>query len=362
MRVRVELSEQQDARAHAREHAADRLPDRTPYGLHRVATGDVDVVFRPPLPPAARTLSRVVRNRLGGYDVVGATAGALDRDRARADVVLCMDERAGFPAALGPGPPVVSHLIWVGRPDSYGRARRAVVHRALDRLAGAFTTTPSLRDDLLAAWDLDPSRVVAVRPGIDTGFFPPQPFPTSTDETSPDPTPVVVSAGDDRFRDHGTLVAALDGLRRRGLPVRLELATTLADAQVPAGLGVLHRRRMEGGMRALYRRASVVAVALQPTTRGSGTSVVLEAAASARPVVATRTPAMAALVADGERGLLVEPGDPTAFGDAVAALLADPDRARRMGAAARTWVEGAHTSAHMADDVRRVLRGALRPS
>jgi type III pantothenate kinase len=40
-------------------------------------------------------------------------------------------------------------------------------------------------------------------------------------------------------------------------------------------------------------------------------------------------------VADGETGLLVPPRDPAALAGALAELLADPDRRRRFGAAAR---------------------------
>jgi glycosyltransferase involved in cell wall biosynthesis len=106
----------------------------------------------------------------------------------------------------------------------------------------------------------------------------------------------------------------------------------------------------------MYRRSGVVALAAQPSNRGTGSTVVLEAAASARPVVATRNPAMEDLVGtDGSRGLLVPPGDPQAFADALASLLADPPRAQAMGAAARTWLEQNHTTAHMAADIRTVL-------
>ena len=113
------------------------------------------------------------------------------------------------------------------------------------------------------------------------------------------------------------------------MDAHLELATTRRDVDLDEPWAHLHRQRMEGGVRDMYRRAGVVGLALHPSTRGSGSTVVLEAAASARPVVATRTPAMEALIADGERGLLVEPGNADAMADALATLLADPERARR---------------------------------
>jgi glycosyltransferase involved in cell wall biosynthesis len=67
--------------------------------------------------------------------------------------------------------------------------------------------------------------------------------------------------------------------------------------------------------------------------------VVLEAMAQGKPVVATAVGGTPELVLDGETGILVPPGDVAALTDALAALLADPERARRMGEAGRERVE-----------------------
>jgi glycosyltransferase involved in cell wall biosynthesis len=52
-----------------------------------------------------------------------------------------------------------------------------------------------------------------------------------------------------------------------------------------------------------------------------------------RPVVATDVGDLGAVVADGETGLLVPPGDPAVLAAAIGRLLDDPDLATRMGAA-----------------------------
>jgi glycosyltransferase involved in cell wall biosynthesis len=71
-----------------------------------------------------------------------------------------------------------------------------------------------------------------------------------------------------------------------------------------------------------------------------GTPVaVLEAGAAGLPVVATRHEGIADVVVDGETGLLVEEGDVDGMGDALVELLTDPERARRIGRAARERVE-----------------------
>ncbi|MDL5159896.1 glycosyltransferase family 4 protein [Actinomycetospora termitidis] len=350
MRIRVELPEQSDVDAHTAANARGEVPDRTPYGLHHLGEADdVELEFRRPLTGRTAWLARKVRNRLDGYEPVAELAGAVGRRRA--DVVFTMDERTGFPAALLPGgPPVVSGLVWVQGPERYPRAARPVVGKALDRLAGIVTLNPGLYDDLVHGWGLDPAKVHPCRFGIDTEFFGVRPWSEAT--------PLVAGVGDDEDRDHPLLVEAVSRLAGRR-EVRLEIGTTMAGVEIPEHLGVVHRRRMEGAVRAMYGRSSVVALALHPTTRGAGSTVVLEAAASGRPVVATRTAAMEALI-DPSRGILVDPEDADALADAIGSLLDDPDRARAMGETARAWVTEHHSSAQMAADFRDVMRDVVR--
>jgi phosphatidyl-myo-inositol dimannoside synthase len=79
-------------------------------------------------------------------------------------------------------------------------------------------------------------------------------------------------------------------------------------------------------------------------TRGAGLDVegfgivFLEASASGVPVVAGRSGGAPETVLDGETGLVVDGWDVGAIAASVSDLLADPDRAARMGAAGRQWV------------------------
>ena len=60
----------------------------------------------------------------------------------------------------------------------------------------------------------------------------------------------------------------------------------------------------------------------------------MEAMSTGRPVIASRTGGLADLVADGETGLLVQPGNPLELRQAIERLLANPDLRKRMGQAA----------------------------
>ena len=79
-------------------------------------------------------------------------------------------------------------------------------------------------------------------------------------------------------------------------------------------------------------------------TRGAGLDVeglgivYLEASATGVPVVAGRSGGAPETVRDGRTGVVVDGWDVGAIAATVADLLADPDRAARMGAAGRRWV------------------------
>jgi len=64
----------------------------------------------------------------------------------------------------------------------------------------------------------------------------------------------------------------------------------------------------------------------------------LEAMACGTAVVGSRTGGIPEVVADGETGLLVPPGEPQALAEALNALILDPDRAAVMGQAGRKRV------------------------
>jgi glycosyltransferase involved in cell wall biosynthesis len=70
-----------------------------------------------------------------------------------------------------------------------------------------------------------------------------------------------------------------------------------------------------------------------PSRADRGATSALEAMAAGRPVVASRWPGLAEVVADGETGVLVPPGDKAALARETRLLLDDSERRRRMGEA-----------------------------
>jgi glycosyltransferase involved in cell wall biosynthesis len=96
-----------------------------------------------------------------------------------------------------------------------------------------------------------------------------------------------------------------------------------------------------------YRAADVFAL---PSSREGLPVALLEAMATALPCVASRLPgATDTVIADGENGQLVPPGDVEALASALAHMLQDPQRAARLGAAGRATVESRFASGRVAD-------------
>lgn len=87
--------------------------------------------------------------------------------------------------------------------------------------------------------------------------------------------------------------------------------------------------------------------------------VIIEGMAAARPVVATRGGAVPEIIVEGRTGLLVPMADPVAMAAAICTLLADPDRAARMGRSARDRVAAHFTIHHTARGVQAAYHELL---
>ena len=96
------------------------------------------------------------------------------------------------------------------------------------------------------------------------------------------------------------------------------------------------------------------------TSINEGTPVaVIEAMASARPVVATRVGGVADVVEHERTGLIVPGGDAEACTQAVLRLLGDPEQAAQMGRAGREVALARYGSERLVEDVRRLYLSLL---
>jgi len=87
---------------------------------------------------------------------------------------------------------------------------------------------------------------------------------------------------------------------------------------------------------------------------------VLESMAMGKPVIATRVGGIPEMIEDGVHGILVPPGDVPALCAAMRTLLADPDKARQYGEAARRRVADQFTLERQIRQLLEIVEPAFR--
>jgi glycosyltransferase involved in cell wall biosynthesis len=163
-------------------------------------------------------------------------------------------------------------------------------------------------------------------------------------------------------KDHATLLRAFASVHERLPTARLAILGSgpleAATRSLARELGVEDAVSLPGrtAPRDWLARADVFA----HTSRWEGFGIVLlEAMLAALPVVATHVSAVPEIVVDGGTGLLTEAGDAGKVAAALEALLADPARARELGAAGRRRARDEFSVAAMARRTRAVYDEVL---
>ncbi len=146
----------------------------------------------------------------------------------------------------------------------------------------------------------------------------------------------------------GELVEAARRMRASGEPVRVTLVG-LPDPENPGSIpeSQLRSWQRDGLVNWLGYCEDVVdvwrdaTIAALPTTYGEGVpKALIEAAACARPIIATDVPGCREIVRHGETGLLIPAGNTDALVDAIRRLARDPVLRRRMGEKGREHAAG----------------------
>lgn len=339
------------------------------YGLDELAARGNNVRHNlegmPPLwARTVGTMSKAALERAGGYGGDFATVLGSLADANRADVVLSTVDTVGIPLMLlRRAGRLRSPLVYtaIGLPERLARLRTERMRRLYARALASSSTVLAYSqyeaDEVRAylAGHAESTRVGFVPFGVDEHAFAPVNTQPSVD---------VVMVGADPHRDvelfvrvaHETpgrtfhLVTTADRARSlSSAPPNLQIETDVPLDDV--------RRRLEG--------ARVVALPVRDNSYSGATTVLLQAMALAKPVVVTRTRAIATGygLSDGDNCRLVDPGDSAGFGRALMSVLRDEWHARSVGARARRTVEDGLTWDRYVDRIEATLReaSAARP-
>ncbi|MEU3526018.1 glycosyltransferase [Streptomyces sp. NPDC038707] len=214
----------------------------------------------------------------------------------------------------------------------------AEVHRAAELLTAGDTQARRWQERCGA----DRARIRTVYPGTAVERFAEPGEP----ELPSDPDTLVWAGPVDPAKDLVTLLHAFAEVRREEPKARLRVVGTPSGTEGAAHLGhcrALAARLFPGGTEGdqpvsfeetgepdAYAAATVVVLSSRAEGFPAG---LVEAMLSGRATVSTDVGAVVEVI--GGTGLVVPPGDPTALAEACVALLRDPGRRARLGAAAR---------------------------
>jgi glycosyltransferase involved in cell wall biosynthesis len=195
--------------------------------------------------------------------------------------------------------------------------------------------------------------------GVDTHHFIPSEVPRGV--------PVILLASRLLWdKGIGEFVQASRHLRKEGVAARFALAgrsdpgnpAFIPQAQVEAWTreGVIEWWGWIEDMPKAMARTSIVCL---PSYREGLPTVLIEAAACGRPVVASDVPGCRLAVQDGVSGLLVRERDAAALAEGLRRLIQDPGLCQEMGRAGRCLVEEMFSSSRILDAILRVYAKAL---
>jgi glycosyltransferase involved in cell wall biosynthesis len=331
------------------------------FGLDEIAARGVDVrhnLERDSRTPLWARAAAAAANRplyaAGGYGGDFASVLASLRQVNAADVIFSTVDTVGIPLILLKRaglvrPPLV--YVSIGLPERLeqlrGERMRNLYRTALGKAAAVVAYSENeagwLRDWLAPGGPL----VVFVPFGVDVDVFRPV-------EAEPDAD--VLSVGVDPRRDFELLVAIAE--RNPELSFRIVAGAGRARSlgELPANVALETDIPLEQ-VRSRLAGARCVALPVRDNSYSGATTTLLQAMAMARPVIVSRTAAIAAgyELADGVNCRLVEPGDEQGFERALLETLTGAAAARSLGSRARQTVERSFSWQRFTDALWEVL-------
>lgn len=230
----------------------------------------------------------------------------------------------------------------------YNRGRKYLLLNLIDRITTRFTDrmvaiSEAVKDSIVESGRIRASRVSVIYNGIDTNEFKRISIKREGFPINPAPSVVGMVARLDSQKGHryfleaaSQVVKDIPGVKFLVVgdgPLKEKLRTQTTK------LGLSKDVIFTGPARDIPQILDTLDLFVLPSLWEGLPSVILEAMAAGKPVVATAVGGIPEIVKDGQMSLLVPPRDPDALAQAIIKLLQNKELAQRMGQAGRRWVK-----------------------
>lgn len=220
----------------------------------------------------------------------------------------------------------------------------------------------SVKADLLSRTGLPESLVTVIHSGVDCDEC-----PTVMPVLEPDRVPVVGTAGPlEAVKGFPFFLGAAARVLSAGRDVEFVIAGAGPEEEnlrrVARELGIADHVTFVPNLLDFAEALEAMDIFCLPSLQQGIGTIMLEAMALGRPVIATRVGGVYRVIRDNENGLLVPPSDSSRLAERILELLDDPLRARNIGSAAQREVRREFGVDRMVDDVTALYREVLAES
>lgn len=235
-------------------------------------------------------------------------------------------------------------------PDWLERLKFRLNRRAFCHASHLVTWVAWAKRSLVDDYGIDPAKIDVIPPGVNPGYWrrpaPRQPLPQASG------LPKIIFVGGNLPRKGGDMLLRVFRERFRGRAA-LYLVTRTPIAPEPGVFVYDDIVPNDPRLVQLYHEADLFCL---PTYGDCLPMVLSEAMAASLPVISTSVAGIPELVAHGESGLLIAPGDERGLAESLETLLNDPVRRIQMGARGQAIVEAGFDAAKNAQRLLDLLK------
>lgn len=216
-----------------------------------------------------------------------------------------------------------------------------------------------IRDELFAQPRFPQELVEVIHSGVETDFIHAPPELLSANQS-----PVIGTAGPLEFdKGHDVFIRATPLILQEFPNAQFVIAGTGPEEsrlrQLVRELRMSEYVTFVSGMADLSVAIEAMDIFVLPSLRQGLGTIMLEAMARSRPVIASQSGGIYQIVREGVTGLLVPPSDSPALAQRVIDLLRNPEQARQLGQAAREQVKTSFRVEDMVDKTAELYRAVL---